>query len=547
MTVMLTDNLPLIAAAPDGIKKLRALILDLAVRGKLVPQDPNDEPASELLILIAVEKARLEKAGTIRAEKPSFRIADAERPFELPPKWEWVRLGDISANIQYGFTASADHHRNDVALLRITDIQNSSVNWGAVPGCAISDSEFSSYELTNGDILIARTGGTIGKSYLVGGLTRRAVFASYLIRVARLNTGCPEYIKLFLGSGVYWKQLIESSKGTGQPNVNGTALKSLQLPLPPLAEQRRIVTRVDELMALCDRLEAQQVDADSAHATLVKTLLDTLTQSQDADDFAANWQRLAQHFDTIFTTEPSLDALKQTLLQLAVMGKLVRQDPNDESVATLNIKKATAVTAPFTIPSTWQWSELKALGRMKGGGTPSKSRSDFWEGDIPWVSPKDMKRDYIAGSQMTITEAAIKGSAVNLIEPGSILFVVRGMILAHSFPVALTKVPVTINQDMKALELSHSEMGEYVLRALKGLKSNVLEKIQRSSHGTCRLDGADYESIPIPIPPLAEQRRIAAKVDDILALCDALKARIDESRTVESQLASALIERAVAA
>jgi hypothetical protein len=179
-TVNLPDHLDLIAAAPAGIQKLRGLILELAVRGKLVPQDPNDEPASELLKRIAKERARLEAEGACRKSK-------------------------------------------------------------ATP--------------------------------------------------------------LF--------------------------------PLPPLAEQHRIVAKVDELMALCDRLEAEQADAGAAHARLVATLLGTLTQSADAAELAANWQRLAEHFDTLFTTESSLDALKQTILQLAVMGKLVPQDPNDEPASEL--------------------------------------------------------------------------------------------------------------------------------------------------------------------------------------------------------------------
>jgi type I restriction enzyme S subunit len=168
-----------------------------------------------------------------------------------------------------------------------------------------------------------------------------------------------------------------------------------------------------------------------------------------------------------------------------VRGKLVPQDPNDEPV----IKQQGFFTpssgiVPFPIPATWCWTTLKSLGRLKGGGTPSKSHPDYWDGEIPWVSPKDMKRDYITTAQLSISQEAIRQSAVSLIEPKSLLFVVRGMILAHSFPVALSKIPLTINQDMKALELAEPSFGEYLLRALKGLKPFILTKVQRSSHGT---------------------------------------------------------------
>ena len=170
-------------------------------------------------------------------------------------------------------------------------------------------------------------------------------------------------------------------------------------------------------------------------------------------------------------------------------------------------------------------------------------RSEFWDGSIPWVSPKDMKTDYINQAQMNITDAAVAGSSVKMIEPESILFVVRGMILAHSFPVAVARVGLTINQDMKALTLKCSEMSECVLRAFKGLKPLMLARIQRSSHGTCKIDGSDLNNFLIPIPPLAEQHRIVAKVDELMAVCDALKAGLAEAAETQRHLADAIVER----
>ncbi|ALQ50705.1 restriction endonuclease subunit S [Nitrosomonas ureae] len=341
-----------------GIQKLRELILELAVRGKLVPQNPNDEPAGELLKRIQAEKAKLVVEGKIKKDKPLPPITDEEKPFELPQGWEWVRLGNISSAVQYGYTDSANHQSRDVLLLRITDIQDNTVNWATVPGCNISLSDYESYELKNNDLVIARTGGTIGKSYLVTGLDQKAVFASYLIRIGSLSSISSKYKKVFLGSVLYWKQLAISSMGTGQPNVNGTALKGLIFPLPPLPEQHRIVAKVDELIALCDQLETQHINAAEAHEKLVNHLLGTLTQSQSADDFSANWQRIAAHFESLFTTEASIDALKQTLLQLAVMGKLVPQDPNDEPAIEL-LKRIQAEKA-----------KLMAEGKIKKSKSP---------------------------------------------------------------------------------------------------------------------------------------------------------------------------------
>ena len=242
----------------DGLKNK---ILDLAIQGKLVEQDPNDEPASVLLEKIRAEKRELIKQGKIKKDKQEsyiFKGADNrhyekigletkditdEIPFNIPSNWEWCRLKDITHLIHYGYTASAQLIGN-AKLLRITDIQNNSVNWVTVPYCKISEKELSNYLLKDKDILIARTGGTVGKSYIIQGLKDIAVFASYLIRLIPSTNINENYLKAFLESPLYWIQLRNKSMGTGQPNVNGDSLKSLLLPLPPLDEQKRIVEKV---------------------------------------------------------------------------------------------------------------------------------------------------------------------------------------------------------------------------------------------------------------------------------------------------------------
>ena len=228
----------------DGLKNK---ILDLAIRGKLVEQDPNDEPASVLLEKIKVEKAELVKQGKIKKDKHEsyiFKGADNrhyekigletkditdEIPFEIPENWKWCRLGNITKRIHYGYTASAKSE-GCAKLLRITDIQNNSVSWNNVPFCDISPKDLSNYKLELRDILIARTGGTVGKSYIIKEINSSSVFASYLIRLIPVFSINEDYIKLFLESPLYWKQLKEKSMGTGQPNVNGEALKSLLIP-----------------------------------------------------------------------------------------------------------------------------------------------------------------------------------------------------------------------------------------------------------------------------------------------------------------------------
>jgi type I restriction enzyme, S subunit len=228
-------------------------ILQYAIKGKLVEQREDEGTAEELYQQIQEEKEKLVKEGKIKKQKKLPEIAEDEIPFDIPENWRWVRLADVSENIHYGYTASANEVGN-CKLLRITDIQNNSVDWDSVPYCDVKDKDYVTYGLNNRDIMIARTGGTIGKTYIVESLNDRAVFASYLIRVVPVNNINEKYLKKFMESPLYWHQLKEGSMGTGQPNVNGTTLSKLVLPLPPLAEQDRIVEKIEELLPYTNQL-----------------------------------------------------------------------------------------------------------------------------------------------------------------------------------------------------------------------------------------------------------------------------------------------------
>ena len=288
------DNLPRLTTRIEHIKQLRQTILNLAVRGRLVPQDPDDEPAAELLKLIQVEKARLVKEGKIRKQNELQVISVKDQVYDAPTGWFWARLGNISSKIHYGYTASANQTLQDVRMLRITDIQNNTVDWSTVPGCEISTEEATQYKLEKSDILIARTGGTIGKTFLVDKQPPvTSIFASYLIRVQGSSKIFDRYLKLFLESPVYWTQLQDGTRGAGQPNVNGQTLGKMHVPLPPLAEQHRIVAKVDELMAMCDQMETQLTTTEADSRRLLEAVL------RDALD------------TNMSTFEASLDDMKQ--------------------------------------------------------------------------------------------------------------------------------------------------------------------------------------------------------------------------------------------
>lgn len=228
--------------------KLKQSVLQYAMEGKLVKQDPSDEPASELIKKIKNEKAELIKEGKIKKSKKLPVITDDEKPFDIPDSWEWVRLGDICQPIRYGFTSSAKNSGNS-RLVRITDIQNNRVNWSNVPFCNVPENKLEDLKLKENDILIARTGGTVGKSFVVIKIPEIAVFASYLIRIRLIDNRLINFIEAFLNSPYYWKMISLKQSGTGQPNVNATKLSEILIALPPLNEQKRIIIKIQALIS----------------------------------------------------------------------------------------------------------------------------------------------------------------------------------------------------------------------------------------------------------------------------------------------------------
>lgn len=237
---------------------LKNSILQLAIQGKLVPQDENDEPAEVLYAKIQAEKQKLIKEGKIKKDKPLPPITEDEIPFPIPPTWKWVRWGELSESIQYGYNAPAKKNGR-IKMLRISDIQQNNVVWDTVPYCDIEEKDIETYLLKANDLLFARTGGTVGKSFLVEKVDEDIIYAGYLIRTRYSRLLCPQYLKYFMESDLYWGQLRNGTIATAQPNCNGQTLSKMLLPLPPLEEQHRIVAKVEELLQQCNKMNQLSV------------------------------------------------------------------------------------------------------------------------------------------------------------------------------------------------------------------------------------------------------------------------------------------------
>ncbi|WP_186170913.1 restriction endonuclease subunit S [Vibrio chagasii] len=552
-----------------GVKKLRELILELAVRGKLVPQDPMDEPASVLLERIAEEKAQLVKEKKIKKQKTLPEVTEQEAPFSVPKGWEWTRLGNLSSDIHYGYTASAKPESEGVRLLRITDIQNDKVNWGTVPACDITDEKAKSYLLENDDILIARTGGTIGKSYLVENIDLQAVFASYLIRVKRIKAVFAPFTKVFLGSQLYWKQLIENSAGTGQPNVNATALKQLLFIMPPFEQQKRIVVKVDELMSLCDQLEQQTEASIEAHQVLVTTLLDTLTNSADADELMLNWARISEHFDTLFTTEESIDQLKQTILQLAVMGKLVPQDRNDEPAAKLleriaeekaqlikdkKIKKQKALPPiaddekPFELPMGWEWCRFEDVVDIQSGITKGRKLVNRALKTIPYLSVANVQRGFLNLSNVKEIELPVDELEKFGVQNGDLLITEGGdWDKVGRTAIWRDEIEYVAHQNhvFKARPFLREQSEVWLERYLNApFARDYFAGSSKQTTNLASINKTQLRGCFIAVPPKKEKQNIVRKVDDLMAFCDQLIELLQESQITQLHLTNAIVEQA---
>ncbi|WP_412566714.1 restriction endonuclease subunit S [Xanthomonas phaseoli] len=410
--------------------------------------------------------------------------------------------------------------------------------------------------------------GTIGVPYRVQ-KTDRFYFkdASVLIFKNHIADNSGYLLKYFV-SPLWIEKIHAESMGTTVHTLTIARANETLCPLPPLAEQYRIVAKVDELMALCDRLEARQADAGSAHAQLVQALLDSLTQAPDAEDFAQSWQHLAEHFHTLFTTESSIDALKQTLLQLAVMGKLVPQDPSDEPASELcksieaekqrlvaekkmketpHLEPVSTDEELFTAPSSWVWVRMGDICRpISSGSTPPSDLFRYDEG-IPFLKVYNIRNqeiDFEYKKQFVSPENHRGKMKRSALVPGDVVMNIVGPPLGKVAIIPDTFPEWNCNQAIVFFGLIAPVSRQYIYTFLK--EGSFLKNIALiGTAGQDNISVTKSKNIAVPLPPIAEQHRIVAKLDQLMALCDQLKSRLSEARQVHEYLANALIGQAL--
>lgn len=455
-------------------QELRTSILQYAIQGRLTKQNPND--------------------NSLNIMQSSVDVAE-DVPYDIPVSWKWFRLEDI-ATLYNGRAYKKPEMltKGKYPLLRVGNLFTND-SW------YYSDLELEPEKYCeNGDLLYAWSA-SFGPHIWKG---EKVIYHYHIWKVELKNPDMRDY--LYWALEAQTQALKKSGHGSTMIHITKANTEKMLLPIPPVDEQKRIVAKLEEILPLIDRYEAA-------------------------------WNKL-EEFNKRFPGD-----MQKSILQLAIQGKLVEQRSDEgtgeELFQQIQAEKQALIKAgkikkekplpeisddeiPFDIPDSWKWVRLRELGFFSSGKTPTMGEAKYWaNGTVPWITSKDMKKKYLDWSEMQITKEAAQ--EMRMYQPNTILMVVRSGILKRLLPVAILTGESTINQDIKAFSLHLPEMAEYVYYILKGMETYILKEYRKQVTTVDSLRFEEFQNMPVPIPPRAEQKRIVAKLGEILPLCDRLK------------------------
>jgi type I restriction enzyme S subunit len=552
------ENFELLVDVPNSVGKLRKLILQLAVKGKLVPQDPNEKPTSVLLEKIIVEKERLIKENKLKKFQTLSKIEKDEIPFEIPKTWKWVRFGEVTIN------------RDSERIPLSKDVRENHKKIYDYYGASGVIDKVEDYIFNKPLLLIGEDGANLlNRSTPIAFIAEGKYWVNNHAHVLdSISFDCLRYLEVFINA----IDLSAYITGTAQPKMNQTKMNSILVTFPPLDEQKRIVAKVDQLMALCDELEARQQKKHEQRICLNNAALDKLLTALTPEEFAQYWQRICDNFDLLYDVPETVGQLRQAILQLGVQGKLVAQDEGDEPAAVLvekikaekerliqqgKIKKSKTPSInieklPFPLPEGWNWVRLGTLCNLITKGSSPK-----WQG-VKYVEPGNgilfITSENVRNYEVNLEKSKYVQEIFNEIEPRSILN--QNDILMNIVGASIGRTAIygrneiaNINQAVCLIRVIGQENLLNLKYLLYFFNSPVCISFmfdKQVDNARANLSMGNISKFPIPLPPLEEQNRIVAKLDNFMILCNELEAGLMQAQTEGGKLMEAVVHHVLA-
>ena len=483
---------------PQLADNLRRAVLQAAIAGKL--NDRTSEDARDLLAAIQTEKTAQQKTGKQKKNKPLAAINEEEIPFAIPENWVWVRLGDY-LDVRDGTHNTPKYTPTGVPLITSKNLSNNNLDFLNIKYISFDDAEEINKrsKVDVSDILFAMIG-SIGNPVLVKEDILFCIKNVALFKRISTFTNM-EYIYYCLF--YFQEDMKDKASGGVQSFVSLNYLRNYLIPLPPLTEQQQIVEKLNRLLTEIDELKTQEQALLATQNAFPKKLRAAILQAAIQGELNERTDENARDLLTAIQAEKT--ALQKT-------GKLKKDKP----LAAISEEEI-----PFAIPDNWVWVRLGEIGQIVGGGTPKTTHSEYWDnGDIPWITPADMRNltsKYIERGARNITKAGLNSSSSQLLPKNSILFSSRAPIGY----VAIAQNEMATNQGFKSVAPFKTEMSEYLYFVLLALKP----EIEKLGTGTTfkEVSGTTVGNVVIPLPPLTEQQQIVAKLEALLAEIDILE------------------------
>ena len=439
------------------------------------------------------------------------KCIDGEIPFEIPQGWEWERWGNISQSIQYGYNAPA-LEKGVIRMVRISDIQDNKVLWNTVPFCMIEEKDIETYLLKINDILFARTGGTVGKSFLVEDVPMKSIYAGYLIRTRYSSLLCPHYMKAFMESQLYWEQLKNGTIATAQPNCNGKTLAKMLLPIPPINEQKRIVEGLHKISPFIECYSESQDALNLMNMQIREQLNKSVLQE-------AIQGKLVPQIAEEGTAQELLEQIKLEKQKLIKDGKLKKSALTDSVIYKGDDnkyyeqvgKKCFDITEqiPFEIPKNWVWVRMGQIGDWGAGSTPQRGNASYYNGNILWLKTGELNNGIVYDTEEKVTQKAFLDCSLRMNKIGDVLIAMYGATIGK---LAIVGKELTTNQACCGCT-PFLIYNWYLFYFLMASRDSFIKKGEGGAQPN--ISRVKLVEHLIPLPPLKEQYRIVAQIEKL--------------------------------